>query len=103
VGLALAIALDVGGLCAAMACAKGVGENVSRLPCGGEVGSLLYNMSAVSVPSFLILYLVGGVSRSCDLSPWEMFVWRVSPLICPVLSKENLSVRALPATLRYAQ
>ena len=37
VGLALAIALGCGRVCAAMACANGVGGNLSRLPCGGDL------------------------------------------------------------------
>jgi len=42
VGLALAFGLRVG--CGAMASAKSVGENLSRLQCGGGLYTLLYSL-----------------------------------------------------------
>ena len=55
--------------CGAMTSAKGVSENLYRLPCGGEVRLFVYDVSGVFyVPHFMILYL-SEVSNEAAVSP----------------------------------
>jgi len=68
--LALAIALDCVAGCAAMACAKcAVGENLFRLPCGGE-----FPFSKLSMKSVLVAR--GELGKlSCQKVFEGVFVW----------------------------
>ena len=74
VGLALAIALDVGGMCGNGMCQSRGRENLSRLQCGGETLSYLYNVSAVLCLRFLDFVFSRRFVTKLRLVPWKMIV-----------------------------
>ena len=69
VGLALAIALDVGGMCGNGMCQKR-GRDSLPVAVRWEVRLFIYRVSvSFYVPRLLILYLVGGVVTKLRLVP----------------------------------